>query len=245
LKTIQSITPLPATGIRPGDYAIGSPESRAAARMMLENSQQLSQDEKDLLTIYNGGFEIPLSGYPVYQKGTVISDHLNGPVIPSHEDPVLKRSTTASIQFEHAFGREPKLGDVLRPEMLNLFYSPQVEQMRFKRFSTAWSRQNPQTECPIKFESGKRYGLRFGKWGCISKDPIHEWASLRWEALGRPTNWVFSPLIPEIPGIYFLGVVDGVHKMRAAIQVETENYIVPASGFVGRFVEMQKRHSAT
>lgn len=245
MKPQQSNSGLAATGIRPADYAIGSPESRAAARMMLENSKQLSQDEEDFLTIYNGGCGLWLQDNPAYQRGAELRDRIDGPVIPSHLDPVAKRSTIASLEFESAFGREPKLGDVLCPEMLNLLYSPQVEEMRFKRFSKAWSRQTPGTECPIKFESGKRYGLKFGKWDCISTDPIREWAWLRWEALGRPTNWVYSPLIPEIPGVFFLGVVDGEHKIRAATQAETENYIVPATGFVGRFVEMQKRHSVT
>jgi hypothetical protein len=237
----QSSSPLPATGVRPADYALGSPESRAAARMMLENSSHLSQPEEDALTIYRGGFELRLDGDPSYEKGKEISERVNGPIIPVHQDPRAQRSTSASLAFEFAFKREPKHGDVLCPEILDLLYSPAFEEMRFNQFGDAWGRQNPGVECPMKFEDGKRYVLRYGKWDCASTDPEREWASLRWEELGRPTLNIWDPLVPRIPGLFFLGVVDGKHKARAATQEETDNYILPTTGAVGRVIEMETR----
>src|SRR4051812_27307837 len=47
---------LPATTIGPGDFPLGSAQSRAAARAMLQmrSSQHLSQDDQDALTLYRG-----------------------------------------------------------------------------------------------------------------------------------------------------------------------------------------------
>ena len=71
-----------ATGISPADYLLGSLESRAAARALLDQAERmkpsLSEHDRDALTIYRGTFWLhgpaspshqELEGTAIYQRG--------------------------------------------------------------------------------------------------------------------------------------------------------------------------------
>jgi hypothetical protein len=205
---------------------------------MLEQGSRLSRGDQDDLAIYNGCFySRAIEENPAYRRGMLVSERVNGPVIPSHEDPVAKRSTTASLLFEECFGREPKDGDVLCPEILNSLFSPMFEEWKFRNFADSWARQNPDEPCPMKFENGKRYALNYGAWNCVSREADKEWRFFEWE-LTSGINWVWSPKVPKQVGIYFLGVIDGEHKFRGATSEEVENYVFPTTGLIGRLAAM-------
>src|SRR5271157_4536084 len=64
----------------------------------------------------------------------------------------LKRYTRASGEFELAFGREPKPGDILRYKHVAQMHSPGIHADHFGKIIAAWERQLPHLTCPLKFE---------------------------------------------------------------------------------------------
>jgi hypothetical protein len=110
---------------RPGDFPLGSPESRAVARAMLQRKTALSPYDEDCYVLYSctthlSGHAKPDSHWlertPPYIRGREVSDALFGPIIPCHLDPEYPHRTMASIFFEAIHRRVPHPGDVLRYE---------------------------------------------------------------------------------------------------------------------------------
>ena len=147
------------TGPKPGDFPIGSLESRAAARAAVEHAKQhndeLPPEDNDALTLYCGA-PLLTSGmspsYPeleattAYKRGKEVSERLHGPVTPGLPAPSIG---TAALSFKMQFGREPVAGDVLRYQDVFL-----CDLVRYGKFITAWSRQIPELPCPLKIENG-------------------------------------------------------------------------------------------
>jgi hypothetical protein len=79
-----------------------------------------------------------------YLRGQELRDALYGPIIPATLDEHLKRYTRASGEFELAFGREPKAGDILRLEHVARVHSSENYSREFGRVIEAWQRQLPQ-----------------------------------------------------------------------------------------------------
>ncbi len=147
------------TGPKPGDFPIGSLESRAAARAAVEHAKQhkdeLSPEDNDALTL-SCGAPLLTSGmspsYPeleataAYTHGKEVREGLHGPVTPGLPAPSIG---TAALSFKVRFGREPVAGDVLRYQDVFL-----CDLVRYGKFITAWSRQIPELPCPLKIEDG-------------------------------------------------------------------------------------------
>src|SRR6266446_1920884 len=145
------------TGPRPGDFPIGSMESRAAARAVVEHAKlhkdELSQEDADALTLYNGVALLtsPMSpSYPeleataAYKRGKEVYERLHGPVTPGFPEPSIG---LAALLFKHRFGREPVPDDVLRYQDVLL-----RDLVDYDRFIAAWHRQIPELPCPLKVE---------------------------------------------------------------------------------------------
>jgi hypothetical protein len=130
---------VPATQLSPADFPLGSPQSRAAARaLLLAKAPRIApatQFDEDALAIYSAMSYLDATMAPTYHdvepttayiRGQELRDAVYGPIIPAHLDEHLKRYTRASGEFELAFGREPKAGDVLRYEHVALMHSSET-----------------------------------------------------------------------------------------------------------------------
>jgi len=188
---------------------------------------QLSPFDEDALAIYSMMSYLDATMEPTYHevqptaaymRGRELRDALYGPIIPATLDEHLKRYTRASGEFELAFGREPKAGDILRMEHVARIHSLENYSREFGRVIDAWQRQLPQITCPLKFEDGRLFRRlrpdRLGEMPAWEEDlriqPEERWLSIR-EVL---SNTDFEAMT-TISAVIFLGV-DGVkHQCRA------------------------------
>lgn len=113
LKTKRNCQSLRATlsGPGPGDFPLGSAESRAAARAILQRPMSLY--DEDCLRIYRGMIYVCGPAYlssnhiahtDTYKHGQEIRDRLYGPIIPAHLDP--KHQRLFSPPIPRIFSRE-------------------------------------------------------------------------------------------------------------------------------------------
>jgi hypothetical protein len=223
LKNKATLPALAATTLNLSDFPLGSPESRAAARLLLSQlTPKLSQDDKDALVLYQGACYLTtrmeghnrLEGTPVYARGRELSAAMYGPVVPAHLDPHYKRSTGGSLKFEGLYGREPIAGDMLRRSDVERDRERYL--CRIKRFVDAWQRQMPEAVCPLRIDNGDIYccelqeGWRKGiPWG------REDW----WEDLAYELG-VSRSEMQRIPAVVFLGVIDGQHRCRPATNLD-------------------------
>jgi len=190
------------------------------------------QFDEDALAIYNFMSYLNATMEPsyhdveataIYARGQALRDRLHGPIIPCHLDAHHKRRTRASGEFELAFGREPKEGDILRCQHVALIHSPENHAIHFGKLIEAWHRQLPQLTCPLKFEDGRLFRRlrpeRRGeeaKWG---EYPGIHWVE-RWfaipEVLENSTIEASGPVL----AVTFLGVAGGGHECRPATAEE-------------------------
>jgi hypothetical protein len=221
------------TGPKPGDFPVGSMESRAAARAVVEHAKlhkyELSQEDKDALTLYH---LVPLltSGMspsypeleetPAYKRGKEVHERLHGPVTPGFPEP--SASTSASTSFKMRFMREPVPGDVLRYQ--DVFF---CDLMCYDHFITAWHRQIPELSCPLKIENDHMFFHQNPKynggreWSGPDERALRDWRCVEREA--NDGNYV--PVKDDalaIPAVFFLGIVDGEHKCRPATASEIQ-----------------------
>jgi hypothetical protein len=127
---------------------------------------QLSPSDEDALAIYSAMSYLDATMSPtyhdveptaVYVRGEDLRNAIYGPIIPANLDEHLKRYTRASGEFELAFGREPKAGDMLRFEQVAQMHSSQNYSREFRRIIEAWQRRLPQLTCPLRFEDGRLF----------------------------------------------------------------------------------------
>jgi hypothetical protein len=159
-----------------------------------------------------------------------LRDALYGPIIPAHLDEHLKRYTRASGEFELAFGREPKAGDILHYEHMAFMHSSENYSSQFGRVIDAWQSQLPHVTCPLKFEGGRLFRRlvpeRRGeepKW----KENVRIQPQMRWLEIPEVIeNTDLDPRSSEavvtIPAIVFLGVVGAKHQCRPATGEELQ-----------------------
>jgi hypothetical protein len=170
---------LPATESSPADFPLGSPQSRAAARALLQakaprmsQSVQFDEDAYEIYRVVCEYFDATMDpNYheveptEVYTRGKEVHDRRHGPIIPFHLDEHAKRSTSASWEFESAFCREPEAGDLLCCYHVGIMHDPELSSARLGRFFEAWRRQLPHMICPLKFEDGCLFKrLTSGSW---------------------------------------------------------------------------------
>jgi hypothetical protein len=199
-----------------------------------------AQFDEDALAIYTGIGYLDATVDPdshevtptaVYARGQALRDALYGPTVPVYLDPHIKRYTRASGEFELAFGREPKAGDILRDQHVILMHNPEVYANHFGRLAEAWQRQLPHLTCPLKFEEGRLLRrlkpARRGEPSEWEEDykikPLDRWLTIP-EVL---SNTDFEAGL-TIPAVVFVGVGGAKHQCRPATRedlqsVETES----------------------
>jgi hypothetical protein len=103
-------------------------------RLRLSPRPRFSREfDDDALAIYNCTAYLDATMEPtyheveptaIYARGQALRDRLYGPIIPCHLDAHHKRRTRASGEFELAFGREPRQGDMLHCRHVAMMHSP-------------------------------------------------------------------------------------------------------------------------
>jgi hypothetical protein len=240
-----------ATGFSPADFPIGSLESRAAARALLDQvvrmKPKLSQYDKDALTLYGGevllnarmspdGSDLEKTG--AFARGRELHDQLQCPAVSSSS---LESHSMAFGMFEHAFGRTPKPGDILRYKTVQITQCAAITNLWFERFIAAWGRQIPEKPCPLRVENG-RFFLRLNprlnngqEWEeDTSHSPERYWCCIESEARGPDAKLPEPKDMPTIAGVVFLDVLEGERRWRAATERELEEaWIEPTGGILG------------
>ena len=229
---------LGATNISPADFPLGSPESRAAARAILGSANRLSQTDEDALTLYSLAVYVnkrtspssdDLENTGIYRRGKELHLRQYGPPLMTHQDPHHLRLTTASLNFEIVFGREPRADDVLSFAQLREWQAahPDGRDIGIKWFIEAWERQLPEMPCPLKQQDGRLFyrlnttysnGIEWEEQ--VPRPTEYDWQQIEKEALnksygelnGEPRPPIST--IPTIPAVTFMGVVNGKHRCR-------------------------------
>jgi len=240
---------LTATGVSPADFPLGSPQSRAAARALLSRRNTLSQYDADALTPYGGEVYLNACMSPDYQHlaataayscGKELYEQRHGPPIPVHLDAKQERFTHAAGEFEFAFGREPRAGDVLLFADVQTTRGPAVNGINFGRFIEAWQCRIPDLPCPLKFEDGRVFLRLNPKYndGVEWEESIEERPEWAWRWVEEEATGELPELrdIPTIAGVVFLGLVDGKHQCRPATKDEAlQLRPEPLGGILGLF----------
>lgn len=212
---------------QPGDFPLGSPESRAAARAMLQRRTRLSLYDVDCYALYACTTHLHAGADPDYQwkektdfyrRGREVRDELHGPIIPSHLDPEYPRRTSASIGFEATHGRLPEPGDILRYEEIAQFYSAEKVKAEVEQIQGVWARRLAETPCPFRYENGKMLvRQKDGSWELDwLEDADTHWNNIQDDALERYRR--FFPGVagqpPTIRAVVFIESKDKVRRVR-------------------------------
>lgn len=146
-------------GLKPGDFRIGSPESRAAARALIASSKlKLSSSDRECLLIarlkhrYIDAGTWPdyhaMESCPAYQRGwELLSPSFFGPITI---DLKLHPYLFAGQEFVKEFDREPQVGDVLR--WTDLW--PRVQAAEVDYWHNVWERRVPEHPFPLLLDGG-------------------------------------------------------------------------------------------
>jgi hypothetical protein len=204
-------------------------------RLQLSPEPRFSrQFDDDALAIYNctaylnarmGPSYHDVEATAIYARGQALRDRLYGPIIPCHLDAHHKRRTRASGEFELAFGREPKEGDILRCQHVALMHSPENHSIHFGKLIGAWQRQIPQLTCPLRFEGERLFRRlrpeRRGEEAKWEEYPGIQWVK-RWFAI--PEVFANSAIGASGPvlAVTFLGAAGGRHECRPATAQELQ-----------------------
>jgi hypothetical protein len=226
---------LGATNLNPADFPLGSPESRAVARHLVEqanSAEELGEYDSDCMTLADATVHFNARMDPNYSEVESTAVYSRGaqllrerhPVIPAHLDKHLRRSTTASLYFELFSGREPIAGDVLSFEAIEFLFGAEMRQLQYGFIIAAWERQLKPLPCPLKLDSGRlfrRLNPKFNngvEWEEATDEyPEAQWHHVEWGLL--PDRGV-SGIVPHTTAVVFLGLVDGEHRCRPATAEE-------------------------
>ena len=219
---------------RPADFPLGSVESRAAARAMLQTSERLSQYDEDCLQIYcavpfiHGGVDPDyqvIEATEVYRQGEAVHEHLYGPDVPVdlyRENDRYDKCGIAALLFCAIHPEEPKPGDLLRYEEVVQSLCEENSKV-IPALERAWARRLPSLPCPLKFENGRVYyrSVKSQPQGAWVEnhvgDPRFWWSSIEDEALGKTSSGgtEFAPdWQPAIAAVVFVEFEEGVRRVE-------------------------------
>jgi hypothetical protein len=254
-----------ATGLSPSDFPLGSLESRAIARRVLEHAErmapQMPQADQDALILYRGVVLLNATMDPSYAELERTAAYVRGEelstesAIPSNYFESVN-STPATLAFHLGFGRTPERGDLLRFRDVELIHSPGWYVKNVRDFSEAWTRQLTTLPCPLRVDDDNRVFCRLGKtarkenggqeWQEVIEH-LHRvercWRSIEIEALGG--DRIYIPDDPQqlptekeaLEGVTFDGL-----KWRPATGRELQEVeIEPSGGLLGLLVEASSR----
>ena len=247
LRGKDNRNPLSATNLSPADFPLGSPESRAAARAILANANQLSQTDMDAQILCGGACYVNARTSPsssdllatdIYRRGEELHLRRNGPPLMTHQDPHHLRLTSASLAFETVFEREPKSGDALSFDQLREWQAAHPDGLHpgIKWFIEAWERELPEMPCPLKQQDGRlfhRLNTAYSKgieWEeQVARPTESDWQQIEKEALNKSYGemngepWPPISTMPTIRGVTFMGVVNGKHCCRPSTEAEIQS----------------------
>ena len=220
------------SGPKPGNYPLGSMESRAAARAMLAAQEpSFSEEETYAFVLYEGvSFRVTarmipdyhdLEGLEIYKLGRKVYEAIYGEIVPMHLNPAAQRGTAASLAFELTFHREPEAGDVLHFSDVKAHHSEDVDRMR--AVVDVWNLRVANLHCPFRVEGGRL--LCRMKPGRAGQEPYweedyrtaeYDWWLIECDALAeRAGSFPSEGYSPTLSSVEFVGVVDGQHRCRA------------------------------
>jgi hypothetical protein len=153
---------------QPGDFPLGSAESRAAARAKVQGEQRLTPYDRDCLLIQS---MIPLTYAYAPNVGDIESTEVGKrgwelrtavhPIVPLHEDPFHQQGQrfqhchNAYLHFYFLHHQFPGPGDVLHQKDVEARWGVQVVAHEVAAFRAAWARRLSQLPCPVKFDQGR------------------------------------------------------------------------------------------
>jgi hypothetical protein len=183
----------------------------------------LSDDDLDALILYAGAVYLDarmtpnyreLEATAAYQRGAEVYRQRRGPTLPAHLDLHLERSSLASLEFERVNGREPRAGDRLSYEDVARDQSTEF----FASSINARDRRLPGLVCPLKFKGGELYFRTLGDGSSeLGQQQTDAGPQARWRAVQRDGTGNESTALedtPTVPGVRFLGVVNGKHRCK-------------------------------
>lgn len=207
--------PVTATdsGPRPGDFPIGSPESRAAARALISaRGPKLTRYDRDCMEVVSITRLLHAGAWPSYSEMEKLSVWQRGWELvrstvgfPKFLEAMrqigagkLCKCPFASCEFASAHGREASAGDILR--WTDLKPSIKIEQVN--KWRTIWERRVPEYPFPFKYQTGFLF-VRVAEYVLREPDtrtiagfaPVwHDVPQFRWswiedEALGSRDRW--------------------------------------------------------
>src|SRR5271157_1255780 len=220
-------------------------------RKLASRPNHFTQFGEDALAIYNAMPYLDAHMTPsydeveptaIYRRGQELRNKLYGPIIPAALDQHIKRYTRESGEFELAFGREPKAGDMLRYQHQALMHSAENYSRQFGRIMEAWERQLPHVTCPLKFEDGRLFRRllpeRRGEESRWEED-VRIQPEERWLTIDEVivNTHIEAETAITIPALVFLGVVGVKHQCRPATdeelqRAETESPIKEPTAFM-------------
>ncbi len=230
--------PAIGSGPKPGDYPLGSLESRAAARLILASQEPtVSEEEADALLLYErSAFRVTAGMSPdyhdlqeleIYKLGRQVSEAIYGEIVPLHLDPGFQRGTAASFAFEKTFHKEPEAGDVLLYTDVKARHMEDVDSMR--AFVDVWNRRVANLPCPFRVEEGKLlcrmrpyHAGQEPYWEEAYRTAEYDWRRIECDALGEPAgSFPSEGYRPTLSSVEFVGVVDGRHRCRAGAHLQS------------------------
>jgi hypothetical protein len=203
-------------------------------------AEHSDQFDYDAVTIYRATPYLSASVYSydkikssgLYDRGRELHVKRYGQIIPAYLDSHLNRSTLASIEFEFVFGREPRMGDILRFAHVATLHAPQANAYYFCEFIAAWHRQLSHLACPLKFEDGVLFRrlrperqMLDGRCGW-EQDSSIEPEEKRWAIECEMNRRLGASTLDGEEGLAltFLGLssADGKHECRPATEEESK-----------------------
>jgi hypothetical protein len=221
--------PTTHSGPGPGDFPLGSMESRAAARAMLATrGPSFSDEEADALVVYEGYLRVTarmtpdyhdLQDLQIYKLGREVYVAIYGEIVPMHLNPAAQRGT-ASFAFQMRFHREPLAGEVLHFSDVKALHIEEVDGMRV--FVEVWNRGITNLPCPFRVEDNKilcrMKPNRAGQepyWEEDYRTAEYDWWRIECDALGERAGGLPDGYSRTLSSVEFIGVVEGKHRCRA------------------------------
>lgn len=206
---------------QPGDFPVGSLESRAAARGKLMRMQEMSPFDKDCLVIkclvplvysYSPNSR-DIHKTDVGKRGWEICQTRN-PILPYHLDPFqqqrsrFERCDEAYTEFHILRRRLPVPGDVLEQQEIEKRWGVQVMAQLVAEFRAAWGRRLPQLPCPVKFDQDRIWcrsaeskpGKEMWEQDYVPWTAPEIWPLIEAEALGKESS---TKSIPTLGAVVF------------------------------------------
>lgn len=210
--------------ITPADFELGSPESKAAARvMLLRMASRLTTDDRDALEIVRMSSHLsPARFHQVkdsaqWQRGLELEAR---DLLADAVTALVAFTRPAEHEFQLAHGRSPEKYDTLRYGDLQ----PLVTATTVATWMTAWSRQFPEVTFPFSFTDGLLLCDGEPRWPSV---PRWRWGRIVGDSTQVEEHWLAHRQLPadhKITEIHFLA------DLTLATRRSVKSPLVPLRG---------------